>query len=123
MKIGEFIESVQSTKDTVRHYEDIGLLQPAWENKRRIYGEIEINDFHAIKEMQALNMSLKEIQVIFEIKKSNGCGSSELLGEVIQTMMEKQQQLILAEKEIKYKREQMTEMLAVLSGVERVRRK
>lgn len=45
-----------------------------------------------------------------------------MLGEVIQTMMEKQQQLILAEKEIKYKREQITEMLAVLSGVERVRR-
>lgn len=82
MKIGEFIESVQSTKDTVRHYEDIGLLQPAWENKRRIYGEKEINDFHAIKEMQALNMSLKEIQVIFEIKKAVAADQANCWGKL-----------------------------------------
>lgn len=117
MKIGKFINKVQTTKDTVRHYEKVGLLKPVWDNTHRIYGEKEINDFHAIKEMQALDMSLKEIQVIFEVKQSNGCGSTELLDEVIQTMVEKQQHLMLEEKTIRHKKEQITGMLNVLMEV------
>lgn len=115
MKIGRFIEKVQTTKDTVRHYEEIDLLRPAWESTYRIYGEKEVNDFQAIKEMQAMGMSLKEIQVIFEVKRNNGCGSNELLGEFIQTMMQKQENLLKEEQEIKYKRKQMTEMVDVLT--------
>ncbi|WP_404450668.1 MerR family transcriptional regulator [Virgibacillus necropolis] len=70
-----FIEKVQTTKDTVRHYEELNLLEPSWSNKRRIYGEKDIGDFEAIKEMQALDLSLREIQMMFEVKRSNGCGS------------------------------------------------
>lgn len=116
MKIAQFLEAVQTTKDTVRHYEVLGLLHPEWISKRRIYSEREISDFQAIKEMQALDLSLKEIQVIFQMKRNNGCGSRELLEEVIQTMDVKQRQLIVEEQVIKNKKEQISELLAVLKS-------
>lgn len=117
MKIKQFIDKVKTTKDTVRHYESLGLIEPQWQHNRRIYGENEIKDFHAIKEMQSLDMSLKEIQVMFEIKRIGGCASVELLNEVIKTLKEKQQLLIVEEQALQHKKKQMTEILSILSQV------
>ena len=115
MKIGQFIAEVRTTKDTVRHYESLGLIKPYWENKRRIYGKKEIHDFYAIREMQALDMSLKEIQVMFEVKQNGGCASPELLDNVIKTLTEKKQLLITEEKTLKYKKMQITEIVTTLT--------
>lgn len=114
MKIGEFIEKVQTTKDTVRHYEELELIKPSWYSKRRIYGEKNVQDFEAIKEMQALGMNLKEIQIMFEVKRSNGCGSPQLLIGIIDKMKEKRHQVELEEQAIKYKKEQIIEMIGTL---------
>ncbi|WP_099159015.1 MerR family transcriptional regulator [Virgibacillus ndiopensis] len=117
MKIGEFIKEVKSTKDTVRHYEEVGMIQPDWQNNRRIYTEKDIQDFHAIKEMQKLGLSLKEIHLVFEIKRNNGCGSSELLAEITEKMVEKQQQILIEERTLKRKKDGIKEMLELLSGI------
>ena len=37
MRIGEFIKLVQTTKDTVRHYEELDLIRPDWKNGTRDY--------------------------------------------------------------------------------------
>ncbi|HLQ70971.1 MAG TPA: MerR family transcriptional regulator [Bacillota bacterium] len=118
MKISEFISRVDTTKDTVRHYEALGLLQPiVLPNGRRDYGEKDVMDFQAIKEMQALDMTLKEIQVMFEVKRTKGCGSTELLGGVLHTMEEKMAATVEAEKRLVEKRKQMKEMIGVLREV------
>ncbi|MGY0694643.1 MerR family transcriptional regulator [Virgibacillus sp. FSP13] len=115
MKIGAFIKAVETTKDTVRHYEELGMIQPRWDHNRRIYVEKDIQDFHAIKEMQELGMSLKEIQFMFEIKRKKGCGSPELLAGITEKMQARQRQLLEEEQAIKHRKEQVKEMLAVLS--------
>lgn len=120
MKIGAFIERVDTTKDTVRHYEELDLLKPTTlENGRREYGEKDVLDFQAIKDMQALDMTLKEIGVMFEVKRTNGCGSSVLLDEVVRTMEEKVTATIAAEKRLTLKREEMEMLMGVLRGVEK----
>ena len=80
MKIGAFIECVKTTKDTVRHYEELGLLTPRWLGKFKDYSEKDVTDFEVIKEMQALGLNLAHIQQIFQLKRGFGCSSAELLG-------------------------------------------
>ncbi|GGB45997.1 hypothetical protein GCM10011409_24430 [Lentibacillus populi] len=89
MKIGAFVKAVEATKDTVRHYEEWGMIKPAWSNNRRIYEEKDIQDFYAIKEMQGLGMTLKEIRLMFDIKRNHGCGSPELLAGMMKKVQEK----------------------------------
>lgn len=118
MKISEFIDCVGTTKDAVRHYVELGLIQPViLENGRREYGEKDILDFQAIKEMQELDMSLKEIKVMFEVKRTNGCGSGELLREVIQTMKYKVASTIEAENRLIERRKQMVFLVETLQKV------
>jgi len=118
MKISEFMKRVGATKDAVRHYVELGLLRPiVLENGRREYGEKDILDFQAIKEMQELDMSLKEIQVMFEVKRTRGCGSQTLLREVIQTMEEKVVAATKEERRLAENREQMQLLITTLQGV------
>ncbi|MEN1966568.1 MerR family transcriptional regulator [Lentibacillus sp. N15] len=122
MQIGEFIKTVETTKDTVRYYEELGMICPSWQNNRRIYAPKDIQDFQAIKEMQAFGLSLKEVQGVFGLKRSNGCGSPELLGSITEKLQEQQRQLQQEEQELKYKQEQIGEMLDMLRFVETERK-
>lgn len=116
MKIGQFIKVVQSTKDTIRHYEALNLIQPEWQNNRRIYNQQEVDNFYALKEMQSLGMSLKEIQVMFDMKRTNGCGSSQLLKTITEKLLEKRMEYLKEEDVIKKKRTQIEEMVDVLKS-------
>lgn len=89
IQIGDFIAEVETTKDTVRHYETLGLLSPKWENGRRIYTVKDVEDFQVIKEMQAFGLALKDIQAIFESKQKDGCGSEPLIKSVKAKLKEK----------------------------------
>lgn len=83
MKIGAFIQTCATTRDTIRHYEQMGLLHPAKRGTFKDYGEKELSDFQAIKELQQIGLSLKTIQNIFEIKRQKGCGTPELIQSVL----------------------------------------
>lgn len=115
MFIGEFVKKLGTTKDAVRHYEDMHLLNPKWDHHHRVYGSKEIEDFQIIKEMQALGLTLKEIQTIFILKSTNGCGNSELIDPVIATLQEKQSGLAEKMETIK---QQQAEVSALLSALE-----
>lgn len=104
MRIDEFIKLVQTTKDTVRHYEELDLIRPNWINGTRYYSPKDLKDFHAIKEMQSMGLVLKEIQSIFEIKRSGGCGSPQLIVGVIGSLNNELGVLYEAEKELKKKK-------------------
>ncbi|GIN85208.1 hypothetical protein J6TS2_15940 [Heyndrickxia sporothermodurans] len=79
MRIGEFLKIVNATKDTVRHYEDLGLLEPKWEKTRKNYEEKEVKDYQTIIELKKMGFSLKDIQLIFQLKKTLGCGNKDLV--------------------------------------------
>jgi len=79
MRIGEFAARVGTTKDTIRHYEDLTLIQPQWLNRYKHYSVKDELDFHAIQEMKSVGMTLGDIQLVFELKRQTGCGTAELL--------------------------------------------
>lgn len=104
MRIGEFIKQIKTTKDTVRHYEEFDLIRPGWTNGTRNYSAQDLNDFYAIKEMQSMGLSLKEIRAIFEIKRNDGCGSAQLIAGVLSSLDNELGLIYEAEEELKKKK-------------------
>ena len=64
MYAGKFAQVCQTTKDTLRHYDEIGLLKPTAVNKNgyKIYAASQIIDFLAIASLQEAGFSLEEIR-------------------------------------------------------------
>ncbi|SHF97553.1 MerR family transcriptional regulator [Ornithinibacillus halophilus] len=115
MYIGEFVRMVNSTKDTIRHYEDLQLIHPQWENNRRVYSEEHVKDYEAIKEMQSLGLSLKEIEVMFQLKRTSGCSSPELLEGLVKKLEEKKQLFQMEEAHIREKRKSIEGIIMAVS--------
>ena len=114
MRIGEFIKLVQTTKDTVRHYEELDLIRPDWKSGTRDYAPKDLKDFQAIKEMQSMGLALKDIHSIFEIKRSDGCGSDQLIVGVLGSLNRELSLLNEAEKELKRKKSMIQGMMKEL---------
>lgn len=79
MRIGEFVKRVKTTKDTVRHYENMELLNPDMVGTRRQYTEKEILEFQVITELKSFGFSLNDIQLIFQLKFAYGCGNQQMV--------------------------------------------
>lgn len=64
LKAGEFAHLCSTTKETLRHYKDIGLLQPAAkaENGYQLYSPLQIGDYLLISSLQQAGCSLREIK-------------------------------------------------------------
>ncbi|MEK5252610.1 MerR family transcriptional regulator [Paenibacillus sp. FSL F4-0125] len=82
MRIGEFIALTGTTKDTIRHYEDLELILSMGPDGKRIYTEKHLADYYAIQELKGYGVKLRDIQSIFKLKRSYGCGHAELIKEV-----------------------------------------
>ena len=82
MKIGEFVNLLNTTKDTVRHYENLKFITPKWINNNKEYGEKEVLNFQVVKELKEYGLTLKQIQIIFNLKDANQCGDKELINKV-----------------------------------------
>ncbi|MBZ9534476.1 MerR family transcriptional regulator [Cytobacillus oceanisediminis] len=101
MKIGEFATLLNTTKETVRQYEELNLLQP---HNKKDYGDKEILDFQVVKELQEYGFSLKDIQLIFSLKEAVDCGDKQLIGQVYQIFTGQLEKLLQEEKEIQERR-------------------
>ncbi len=66
MYLKEFMQKENTTRDTVRHYIYLNLLNPARKGRNYWFTENECDIFEAVKEFQDLGFSLQEIK---EIKK------------------------------------------------------
>ena len=66
MYLKEFIQKENTTRDTVRHYICLNLLNPGRKGRNYWFTENETDIFEAIKEFQDLGFSLQEIK---DIKK------------------------------------------------------
>lgn len=64
LKAGEFAQLCGTTKETLRHYKDIGLLQPVIkaENGYQFYSPLQISDYLLISSLQQAGCSLQEIK-------------------------------------------------------------
>ena len=66
MKIGPFALRTGVSKDTIRYYEKIGLLQPEMSNNLRDYTEQHIEIIRTILKLKHTGFSLQEIKILFE---------------------------------------------------------
>lgn len=64
MYLKEFIQKENTTRDTVRHYIYLNLLNPARKGRNYWFTENECDIFEAVKEFQDLGFSLQEIKKI-----------------------------------------------------------
>jgi len=67
LKIGKFAKFCGVTRQTLRHWEDIGLLHPAWtdpDNLYRYYSRMQIDDVAEIIALQQLGLRLRDIGLV-----------------------------------------------------------
>jgi len=64
--ISEFAKSTRTTRDTLLHYDKIGLLSPEsrGENRYRYYSSRQLSIVHVIRTLQKLGMTLEEIKYL-----------------------------------------------------------
>ncbi|WP_433944415.1 MerR family transcriptional regulator [Paenibacillus sp. SN-8-1] len=105
MRISEYIKQAGTTRDTVRHYEELGLIKPDWVQGRRDYTDKQLRDMDAIKEMKSMGLDLKEIQMIISLKSDKGCGSEALIEGVIQKLTAQFMVLLQEEEKLRESRQ------------------
>jgi DNA-binding transcriptional MerR regulator len=71
LKIGELAEQVGVAVGTIRYYESLGLVEPAYrsESRYRYYGLDAIKRVQFIRKAQSLQFSLLEIQQILGVRR------------------------------------------------------
>lgn len=87
MKIGEFAICTGLTKDTIRYYEKMNLLQPEIKNKHRYYNKKDIDTVEAILKLKQTGFSLQEIKMLFDWS-GNIDQNKKLTKEEIQNLLE-----------------------------------
>ncbi|EQA38934.1 putative mercuric resistance operon regulatory protein [Leptospira inadai serovar Lyme str. 10] len=70
LKIGELAKATHVSVETIRYYESLKLLNPAFRNesKYRIYSEDSTKRIQFVRNMQALGFSLSEIKELLDLK-------------------------------------------------------
>ncbi|MFG3613986.1 MerR family transcriptional regulator [Rummeliibacillus stabekisii] len=87
MKIGEFAERTGISKDTIRYYEKIGLLQPEIINKYREYNNNDVILIETIIKLKQTGFSLLEVKMLFDWSK-NTDHNKKLTQEEIQNVLQ-----------------------------------
>jgi len=79
MKIGEFSEKFQITKETVRYYTDIGLLTPVKKSNYYDYNQSCEKEMLLIQELKTMDFSLHEIIQYFTVYRFSNENSDKLI--------------------------------------------
>lgn len=76
MQIGELSKKSGVPKDTIRFYEQLGLLQPAMRNAQsryRYYTNEAIHQLNLIGDLKELGFTLSEIGKIVQLRPTENC--------------------------------------------------
>ncbi|PWI55174.1 MerR family transcriptional regulator [Sulfoacidibacillus thermotolerans] len=117
MRIGEFVRTLNTTHETVRHYEQVGLLCPARDGNQKHYFDDHIQVFEIIQELKNIGFSLEDILLLFELRASVGCGSEVLIHEVKRKFANQIANLDNQIHDLTIRRDNLREMLDELSKV------
>lgn len=117
LKIGEFVKLLNTTKDAVRHYENLKFITPRWINNNKEYGEKEVLNFQVVKELKGYGLTLKEIQIIFNFKDAYHCGDKELINQVFGQMTSHLNRLRQEEEELTKRRITLENEVEKLRGL------
>ncbi|WP_058304446.1 MerR family transcriptional regulator [Gorillibacterium timonense] len=79
MRMGQYVNQMSTTLDTVRYYMELSLLRPELKNNRYDFTQREMDNFETIVQLKEWGFAMKEIQELFEHKERTGCGSVELI--------------------------------------------
>jgi DNA-binding transcriptional MerR regulator len=94
MNIQNVTEKTGLTKRMIRHYEDLGLIQPQrGENNYRAYSESDINRLQCVKALRSIGFSLEDIGQILKEKNTE-----EVLRKHLQELLFKQQEMFIHQK-------------------------
>ncbi len=102
MLIGELVKKTQLSKETIRHYEDIGLIRgiKTQTNGYKNYPERLVEDLKLIGLAKDLGFTLKEIKSLLSLLQKGQLGRSNL-NQVIQKKISEIDQKISALNQLK----------------------
>ncbi|MBP2258876.1 MerR family transcriptional regulator [Virgibacillus alimentarius] len=108
---GEFADLCGVKKQTLFHYDDIGLLKPEYrcENKYRYYSVQQLEIFNVIDMLKEIGMSLDEIKNFSQFRTSNN--AIELLSEKEKIVKMKIKEMQRTQKLIQNQKKQIEESL------------
>jgi DNA-binding transcriptional MerR regulator len=97
LKSGEFARICDTTKETLRHYQDIGLLLPAYiaDNGYRYYSDKQLIEFLFISGLQTAGCSLDEIREY--LTKPSSAEMRTMLREKLAVIADKKRDLVRKE--------------------------
>jgi len=113
MKIGEFAERTALSKDTIRYYEKIELLQPDIQNKQRVYNEEDVIKIETIVKLKQNGFSLQEIKMLFDWS-INIDKDKEMTKEEVEKLLLLKEVFQIKYKEMLQKEEQIKQIKQVL---------
>ena len=95
MTIGKLAKRADVSADTLRFYEDEGLLMPAKKSGAgyRLYGEDAMRRLDFIKHAQQCGMTLSEIRQLLELKANDRACCSDVRGLAIQKKLQIEQKI------------------------------
>jgi len=95
MTIGKLAKRADVSADTLRFYEDEGLLLPnkKSESGYRLYGEDAVRRLDFIKHAQQCGMTLSEIRQLLELKANDRACCSDVRGLAIQKKLQLEQKI------------------------------
>jgi len=83
LQIGEVAEAVGLSIRTIRHYDEMGVVEPSGRTAGgfRLYTEADVERLRLVKQLKPLQFSLEEIHELLDIldKRSGGVGSDDVL--------------------------------------------
>ncbi len=94
MKIGEFAQSCQVSRDTVRYYIKIGLLTPVGNSAQYSFSQQDLRDMQTIQKMKDQHFSLEEIRAYLKIQRVSTMVEPESIQDAAEILSRKRLELM-----------------------------
>ena len=96
MRIGELAKRAEVSKDTIRHYLDLGLLRAEKnpDNGYQIFTSATLQRLHFIRTARQLGFHLEDIQRIFQEADKGRWPCPDVRGAIVQRISETRQKLV-----------------------------
>lgn len=119
MDIIELVNKSGSSMEMVYFYEQIQLIESVWKNNQHVYSEQDCGNVRFIERMVLFGLSPQELQLIFEIKRTNKSTSLKKVVQLTEKLSKMRTKLLCEEDSLKVQRLEVEGLLEVLKYVKR----